>query len=121
MKYVSTRGDPSNSFSFEHALCSGYAVDGGLFVPEKLPSIRQETVMHWSTLPYPKLAFEVLRLFVSPDEIPDSSLLDICIAAFANGFDNIGGADNAVPVIKLGSLYVAELFHGPTFCFKDLG
>jgi len=26
-----------------------------------------------------------------------------------------------VPVIHIGSVYIAELFYGPTFCFKDLG
>mgnify|MGYP000677940342 CR=1 FL=1 len=26
-----------------------------------------------------------------------------------------------IPVKKLGSAFIAELFHGPTFCFKDLG
>jgi len=29
--------------------------------------------------------------------------------------------EEIVPVRRIGGLHVAELFHGPTFCFKDLG
>jgi len=35
--YKSTRGK-SSGLTFEQALLSGYAEDGGLFLPDKLPS-----------------------------------------------------------------------------------
>ena len=116
MKYTSTRNE-SLSCSFEDAICSGYAPDGGLYVPEKLPAVTAEMLQEWVPLSYPQLAAAVLRLFIAPQEVSDNDLLQICTSAF-EGFTD---PDHAVPVVKVGSLYIAELFHGPTFCFKDLG
>ena len=60
MKYKSTRDGSSKEYTFEEALFSGYAPDGGLFVPESLPSIAAEDLVNWSTLSYPELVFVVL-------------------------------------------------------------
>lgn len=116
MKYTSTRSR-SISCTFEEAICTGYAADGGLFVPEKLPSVSVDTLKEWAKLDYPKLAQSVLRLFVSESEVTHDEMTSICNSAYA-GFKN---PEQAVPIVRVGSLYVAELFHGPTFCFKDLG
>jgi threonine synthase len=51
------------------------------------------------------------------EEIPDEKLRDISEAAFF-GFEDPA---HAVPIVKIGPIFVSELFHGPTFCFKDLG
>jgi threonine synthase len=65
MRYRSTRGDESKDYSFEQALLSGYAPDGGLFVPASLPSLTAEDhLIPWSKLAFPELAYEVLvRIF----------------------------------------------------------
>mmetsp|Transcript_4456 Transcript_4456/g.9622 ORF Transcript_4456/g.9622 Transcript_4456/m.9622 type:complete len:97 (-) Transcript_4456:3051-3341(-) len=62
MKYKSTR-DGDHEFSFEQAICSGYAPDGGLFVPSTLPSIDVETLIAWSKLTFPELAYEIMVRF----------------------------------------------------------
>lgn len=116
MKYSSTR-NRSISCTFEEAICAGYAPDGGLFVPQELPAVSVDTFKEWATLNYPALAERVLRLFVSESEVSRAELNSICTSAFV-GFENPA---HAVPIVRVGSLYVAELFHGPTFCFKDLG
>ena len=116
MRYTSTR-DASISCTFEEAICSGYAPDGGLFVPEKLPQVTRDTLQRWSSLSYPKLAQAVLRLFISQDEISNQELESICRSTL-QGFED---PDHAVPIKEVGGIYVAELFHGPTFCFKDFG
>jgi threonine synthase len=116
MKYTSTR-DASIVASFEEVICSGYAPDGGLYVPLRIPTFSLDDLKHWADLGYVDLAFEIFRRFISEEEISDEKLREICDAAFV-GFKN---SDHAVPVVKVGSLYVSELFHGPTFCFKDLG
>lgn len=120
MRFTSTR-DASKFYTFEDALLLGYAPDGGLFVPEDLPSV-DTTTLHesWSKLSYVDLSTQVLLPFVE-DEIPQKDLHQLLQGAFS-GFDTMS-APNIVPVIPLEPhrVYVAELFHGPTFCFKDLG
>ena len=116
MKYTSTRNSSVLS-SFEDAICSGYAPDGGLFVPCSLPPINPSNLKLWSSMSFPDIAFQVMRMFISADEIPDESLRKICHDSFVNGFDH----KDVIPLKKIGSSYIVELFHGPTFCFKDLG
>ncbi|KAL7532522.1 hypothetical protein ACHAXR_004678 [Thalassiosira sp. AJA248-18] len=118
MRYISTR-DGNREYSFEQALFSGYAPDGGLFVPTALPSITaEEHMIPWSKLTFPQLAYSVLRMFISPKEVNDAQLKEICDKSFcADEFDD----ELHVPVKKLGTAFIAELFHGPTFCFKDMG
>ena len=63
MKFVSTRRHDGSGerelYSFEEALLSGYAPDGGLFVPSKIPSIN-ERLQVLSEMSYPQLAYEIL-------------------------------------------------------------
>mmetsp|Transcript_14140 Transcript_14140/g.17166 ORF Transcript_14140/g.17166 Transcript_14140/m.17166 type:complete len:509 (+) Transcript_14140:181-1707(+) len=119
MKYTSTR-DSSVTFSFEDALCSGYSPDGGLFVPQHLPNkVDPKILKSWSTLSFPELAFQVMRMFISSQEISDNELNVICTKSFVKGFESVGS--KTIPLKKIGSTYFVELFHGPTFCFKDLG
>ena len=58
------------------------------------------------------------RMFISPSEINDGDLKVICDKSYpSDEFDD----ESFIPVKKLGSAFIAELFHGPTFCFKDIG
>jgi len=121
MKYTSTR-NRSISCTFEEAICSGYAPDGGLFVPEELPKITSQMLKSWSSLSYPDLVCEVIRKFISVEEISDIELKQICINSFVSGFlEQQESTSDTIPLKKIGSSYIVELFHGPTFCFKDFG
>jgi threonine synthase len=120
MRYTSTRNKKID-VSFEEAITSGYAPDGGLFVPRSLP-LSASQLHSWKDLSYPQLMYQVLRLFIDIQEISDAELAAICEKAL-QGFDD---PLDAIPVIPFPydtttQFYVAELFHGPTFCFKDLG
>lgn len=129
MRYVSTRAaDPSKTYSFKDALELGYAPDGGLFVPAApLPPFQSAQLKAWveSSVAWVDVAVAVLRKFIGRDEIPDAALLQICEAAVA-GYED---PRDPFPVVRLPAgaaasaapLLLAELFHGPTFCFKDLG
>jgi len=119
MRYTSTR-DASISCTFEEAICSGYAPDGGLFVPATIPKIDAKVLRSWDGLSYPQLASTVIRMFISSEEVSDSDLQIICDKSFFDGFDSKDGI-TVVPVLRIGSAFITELFHGPTFCFKDLG
>ena len=59
------------------------------------------------------------RKFIAPTEIDDTNLKSICDQSFpADAFDE----ECYITIKDVGSsLHIAELFHGPTFCFKDFG
>ena len=110
MKYVSTRGGVS-PVRFKDAVMMGLASDGGLMVPDAVPDVSVK-LQNWSSLTYPELAFEVIRVF--SDDINEDVLKRMTEESYA-GF---GHADVA-PLRGVGSLHVLELFHGPTLAFKD--
>jgi threonine synthase len=68
-----------------------------------------------------------MRMFISIDEISDEDLGMICFNSFEKGFllkdsDLKSDDESIIPVVRVGDkTFVAELFHGPTFCFKDFG
>lgn len=68
MKYRSTRGKVQSS-SFEDVLFSGYASDGGLFMPESIPVVDITTLEKWKELSYLELTKEVMSLFIPSEEI----------------------------------------------------
>jgi threonine synthase len=110
MDFVSTRG-LSKKITAGEAILKGLADDGGLFVPEKFPSLVHINVSSISS--FPEMAFEVLAPFFKDDKLLSmEDLAEICMDAF--NFD--------VPLIQLGDKEsVLELYHGPTAAFKDFG
>jgi threonine synthase len=112
MQYISTRGG-INPIPFTEAVMMGLAEDGGLLLPRTIPRIGSETYASWQGLSYQDLAFEVMSRFI--DDIPNSDLRELINRSYAT-FDH---ADVA-PLIHQGSLHIMELFHGPTFAFKDV-
>ena len=72
----------------------------------------------WLDLTFEQLAFEIFSLYISPDEIPSSGLRDIINRSYS-----VFKAKGVTPTITLDGdkkLYLLELFHGPTFAFKDV-
>lgn len=141
MRYKSTRGGGGGDggsdvvdYSFEQALFSGYAPDGGLFVPTSLPSLfnneSSSSGRLWSQMSFAQLAYDILRKFISSTEIGNEDLQYICERSFSvDVFDD----ECIIPIKKVQvvdknnnnnkspMMYVAELFNGPTMCFKDFG
>ena len=74
MKYTSTRGLVTDA-TFEDVLFSGYAADGGLFLPADIPKLTKEDILRWSRLSYPDLVKELLGVYITEEEIPRA---DIC-------------------------------------------
>ena len=60
--------------SFEQAVLSGCAGDGGLFMPERFPGVSREELRAWSALSYPQLVEKILRLFVDREEMSDQDI-----------------------------------------------
>jgi threonine synthase len=115
--YLSTRGG-SRAFSFRAAVLKGLASDGGLFIPHAIPCITPQALQSWSILSFQDLALEILSLYISPDEIPRhelKALVDKSYATFK--------AEEVTPLVKLEAeegLWLLELWHGPTYAFKDV-
>ena len=114
MRYVSTRGE-APSLDFVEAMLAGLARDGGLYVPETWPRLDAETIAGFAGQPYAEVAVEVIRPFVG-DAIAEADLARMAQEAYGT-FRHPATA----PLTQLGnSLFVLELFHGPTLAFKDL-
>lgn len=111
MRYISTRGG-GEPLTFRQTLLTGLARDGGLFLPETFPDVR-DRLDAWRTLPYPELAFQIIRLFA--DDIPEDALRRIVEQSYA-GFRH----HEVCPVVPVGPVRMLELFHGPTLAFKDV-
>ena len=123
--YVSCRDRASigtrKRYSFREAVFAGWAEDGGMLMPERIPRIPASTLRAWrqraAGFTYNECCFEVLRRFIPREEIPDQVLLRIIIDAFSSF-----GHSDVVCKRSIGSCAVVlELFHGPTLAFKDLG
>jgi threonine synthase len=114
MNFVSTRGNV-DKIGFIDTVMMGLANDGGLLVPEKIPQIPAEKLKAMSELTYQELAFEIFSYYVN-GEIPDHELKELIEKSYAT-FRH----PEVTPVKKVkDQMYVLELFHGPTFAFKDV-
>ncbi|XP_064304958.1 threonine synthase-like 2 isoform X2 [Phalacrocorax carbo] len=115
MGYVSTRGG-AGAVDFEGALFSGYAPDGGLFMPQHIPSLDGDTLRRWSCLSYQELVKEVCSLFITAELVPRNMLNDLIDRAFSRFRHK-----DIVHLSRLkDGLNVLELWHGVTYAFKDL-
>lgn len=110
MRYVSTRGR-APVLPFGEAMMAGLAHDGGLYVPEAVPTLAPEEIAALAGLPYEELAHRVMAPFVE-----DPEGLRPMIEAAYEGF----GHEARAPLVQIGpNHFLLELFHGPTLAFKD--
>ena len=115
MKYISTRGKDTVGVSAAEAIKRGLAEDGGLYMPEAIPTLTGEQIEALIPLSYPERAAEILSLFLT-DYTKDELLIDARAAYSEDKF-----IPSAAPVSKLGeNEYMLELWHGPTSAFKDM-
>ena len=113
MKYISTRGQ-APELTFEEAMLTGLASDGGLYVPESVPTLTEGEIAALAGLSYEEAALRVIRPFVGESFSEDE--LKGCIARAYATFRH----DARAPLVQLGSNhFLLELFHGPTLAFKD--
>ncbi len=114
MNYISTRGG-KDCVSAAGAIKQGLATDGGLFMPESIPSLSKDDIAKLCGMSYAERAAYILSLFLT-DYSYDELLADCEKAYAADRF--VGGA---APLHKLDdSTFVLELWHGPTSAFKDM-
>jgi threonine synthase len=97
-------------FALKDAAFAGLAPDGGLFIPESIPQVDMNKVEQLAELSYADMAVYLAQTVF--DDVP------------AEDIDKLVRDAYDFP-IKLNSisegLYNLELFHGPTYAFKDFG
>ena len=109
MQFQSTR-DSALRVSSSEAIVRGLAPKSGLFVPESFPKADLE---NWKSLPYPALAEQVLKGFLT-----DYSADFLHSATAATYGEAFGGKAGETVKVSDG-VYALELWHGPTCAFKD--
>lgn len=114
MKYISTRGE-AETLDFEGVTLTGLARDGGLYVPESLPTFSTEKIRAMRGKSYADVAFEVMQPFVA-GSVSDADLKKMLARTYGENFRHPAVA----PMTQLGNNeWLLELFHGPTLAFKD--
>ena len=112
MYFVSTRG--KGRVTGAEAVVQGLAEDGGLFVPEKFPSVTKEEMERMLGMDYPERAALVLSKYF--DDYDKDELL----AALKKAYSQFDEGD-AAPLVKVeNGMFMLELYHGPTCAFKDM-
>lgn len=115
MRYISTRGG-MEAAPYSEILLEGLAPDGGLVVPERLPTVSREQLEGWRELAYPELAAQILSLFAS--DMPREDLERMCRTAYdSENFPTAG----VVPLTRIDDeITLVGLSEGPTLAFKDM-
>jgi threonine synthase len=110
MIFYSTN-NKSNTADLKTAVLKGLASDKGLYMPETIPTLPKS---FWDNIPgktMGEIGFEMLKPYFCPD-IPEDTFRKMVNDAF----------NFPVPVVKItDQISTAELFHGPTLAFKDVG
>lgn len=110
MRYYSLNKQ-SPSVDFREATLKGQAPDKGLYFPEKIPLHEKAFIEQLRSFSKEEIAFRVMKPFVG-DTIPKSVLQRIVTET----------VDFPFPLHPIHeNISSLELYHGPTFAFKDVG
>ena len=91
----------------------GLADDGGLLVPDEFPHVGNK-LREWRALNFTELSLEIMMLFTS-GRIPREEFTSLVQRSYTS-FRH----PEITPVKSMGEIHILELFHGPTFAFKDV-
>lgn len=110
--YKSTRNSELRVTASE-AILKGLASDGGLFVPERFPTLGR-SVETLKGMSYQEIAYVVMKQFFTDFTEEE---LRFCIK---NAYDSKFDIEEIAPLVKADGIYYLELFHGATIAFKDM-
>ena len=109
MRWISTRRN-APPVTFRDALFEGLAPDGGLYLPERIEPLPASTIHALGGASLATVGAAVAAHLLE-NEIPRTSLEQLIARAL----------DFPIPLVPVGPAHALELFHGPTFAFKDVG
>ena len=113
--YTDTRGRSGRPVPFTQAVIDGLAAGGGLYVPERIPSLTLDEICALAELPYAQRAARIYRAF--DVDLPEHTVDELMADAYGAQFDD----ERICPITSLDeSTHVLELWHGPTSAFKDM-
>lgn len=110
MKYYSTNKQ-APLVDFREATIAGLAPDKGLYFPHYIPQLSDSFLSEIEHLADSDIGYAVMQPYVG-NTIPDDKLREIIRQTLSFEIPLVSVTE------KIASL---ELFHGPTFAFKDLG
>lgn len=110
--YGSTRGGETG-VTASQAVLKGLANDGGLYVPERIPTL-DVTMDELAGMTYQETAYAVMKQFLT-DYTEEE--LKYCIS---HAYDEKFDTEEIAPLAKVDGMYFLELFHGKTIAFKDM-
>ena len=115
MMFFSTRDPEKKLFKASEVIKNGLAADGGLFVPDSIPSVSLDDIADIAKMSYAERAATVLSMYLSDytyEELLEDATNAYCEASFPEG---------AAPLKKVkDNIYSLELWKGPTAAFKDM-
>jgi threonine synthase len=110
MKWLSTRGTAPPA-SFIDALFSGAAPDGGLYLPERIDPIEPARVQQLAGSSVAEIGT------VIGSQLLEGDITRAHLSALVSDALNF-----PIPLVQVTDrVWALELFHGPTFAFKDVG
>ena len=119
MNYLSHK-DSSLKASFGDALLASLAPDGGLWMPEEIPSFTPEEAATLGAMSFADCAAKLATYFTD-ENFTSSDLKALCRDAYS--FDvpmkTLSGRKLDPTLAPDADDFILELFHGPTLAFKD--
>ena len=110
MHFISTQGRSAPA-PLQEALLRGLAPDSGLYMPDPLPRLSDESLERILSAAWPERAREVVEALFQGSMEPEN-LHAICYRAL----------DFSLPLVEVSDrILLMELFQGPTLAFKDVG
>ena len=131
LTFISVRDESAlpRQFSFQEALTSGYAPDGGMMLPSTIPALSTAALQSLRSCPsYQALLVRLLQLFVDSSEVSPALLPSLIGRAFQS-FQRPSPpsplclSELSYTQLRLSCappLTVLNLYHGPTLTFKDV-
>ena len=115
MMFFSTRDPEKKLFKASEVIKNGLAADGGLFVPDSIPTVSIDEIANIAKMDYAKRAATILSMYLSDytyEELLEDATNAYCKESFPDG---------AAPLKKINNnTYALELWRGPTAAFKDM-
>ena len=112
LMYSSTRNSDKKIIASQEIL-KGLADDGGLFVPESIPSL-DVSLEELAKMSYQETAYAVMKQFFT--DFTEEELKNCINNAYDSKFDTT----EIAPLVSADGAYYLELFHGSTIAFKDM-